>query len=418
MNNILEDREKRNKYISNSLSKGNIITIKANIPGTCKNIFYADIIIRYFERKLEKIISNIIAKEIIYSFDGKYIIYIVDKHKNYKEELIKLEEEDDFGRLVDLDFYTNAKSNSRGYLRKCILCEESAFVCIRKQKHKAEEIINYSKKIVLDKLKEELKSLLKESMLEELNLHPKFGLVTPLSNGSHFDMNYDIMKSSIDTIVNGLLEMFEIGYSNEKENYKEIYSKIKVIGVNTEKAMFKETQGINTYQGLIFNLGILVASLGYTFKTNISLDNIFTNASLIASDVTKEYVTSSFGSKAYHELNFGGARAEAYLGFPTVKKIYNYLSRYESLNYDNLIKALVLAIIESEDTVFLKRAKSYQRYQEIKAMFKSITYQQEEIEELTSKMIEENISFGGSADILICAIFIYKLNAIFKLENE
>ena len=30
-------------------------------------------------------------------------------------------------------------------------------------------------------------------MIKELDLHPKFGLVTPISNGSHKDMNYKLM---------------------------------------------------------------------------------------------------------------------------------------------------------------------------------------------------------------------------------
>lgn len=411
MNDILKAREERSKLIEKYLQKGNVISLKANIPGENKNIYYADFIINYYDKQIEKTISNIIAKEVINSSDGIYILYLVDKDKNYKNDLITLEEKDDFGRLVDLDFYTKKQSSTRGYMRKCLLCEEKAFVCIRNQTHTKEEIIEVQEKIAFDKLKQELRSIIKESMLMELNLHPKFGLVTPLSNGSHTDMNYDIMKSSIDATLDGLLLMLEIGFKKKKDN---IYREIKKIGLMTEKEMLKKTKGINTYQGLIFNLGIIIASIGYSFKTKVSLENIILNTKAISSSVIKEYNTSSFGSKAYHELNFGGARKEAYLGFPTVQKVYNYLKN-QKLDDISLTKALVIAIKESEDTVFLKRAKSFTRYQEIKKMFQDFKY--EEKETLTEKMISENISFGGSADILICAIFIYKLNEIFILEN-
>ncbi len=412
MNDILQAREEKSKIIEKYLQKGNVISLKANIPGENKNIYYADFIINYYDKQIEKIIPKIISKEVINSSDGLYILYLVDKDENYKDKLITLEEKDDFGRLVDLDFYTETKSLSRGYMRKCLLCEEKAFVCIRKQTHTKEEIIKAQKNIVLNKLKEELKTIIKESMLKELNLHPKFGLVTPLSNGSHPDMNYDIMKSSIDVVIKGLLLMFEISFNTEK--IEDIYSEIKKIGLITEKEMLIQTKGINTYQGLIFNLGIIISSVGYSFKTKITLKDIFHNVQKIATHVTQEYNNVSFGSKAYHELNFGGARKEASLGFPTVQKVYTYL-KDKSLDDKSLTKALVIAIKESEDTVFLKRAKSFTRYQEIKKMFQDFKY--EEKETLTEKMISENISFGGSADILICAIFIYKLNEIFILEN-
>lgn len=412
MNDILKAREEKSRIIDKYLQKGNVISLKANIPGENKNIYYANFIIRYYDKQIEKVIPKIILKEVFNSSDGLYVLYLVDKDENYKDKLIALEEKDDFGRLIDLDFYTETKSLSRGYMRKCLLCEEKAFVCIRKQKHTKEEIIQAQEKIVLNKLKEELTELIKESMLKELNLHPKFGLVTPLSNGSHSDMNYNIMKSSIDVVIKGLLLMFEIGFNTKKID--NIYPQIKKIGLRTEKEMLNQTKGINTYQGLIFNLGIIISSVGYSFKTNITLDDIFLNSQKIAANVTKEYDNNSFGSKAYHELKFGGARKEASLGFPTVKKVYTYL-KDKSIDDKSLIKALVIAILESEDTIFLKRAKSFTRYQEIKQMFKDYEYENKEA--LTEKMISENISFGGSADILICAIFIYKLNEIFILEN-
>ncbi len=48
-------------------------------------------------------------------------------------------------------------------------------------------------------------------MINELNLDPKFGLVTPTSSGSHKDMNYKLMHDSIDVLIPYFLEIFELG---------------------------------------------------------------------------------------------------------------------------------------------------------------------------------------------------------------
>lgn len=58
----------------------------------------------------------------------------------------------------------------------------------------------------------------------ELNLHPKFGLVTPYSNGSHDDMNYELMKEAQEVIIPGLIEMFFVGL--EANNPDDAFQKV------------------------------------------------------------------------------------------------------------------------------------------------------------------------------------------------
>lgn len=50
------------------------------------------------------------------------------------------------------------------------------------------------------------------SSFEELNLEPKPGLVTPTSKGSHKDMDYEIMKAGIESLVGYYSEAFSYGF--------------------------------------------------------------------------------------------------------------------------------------------------------------------------------------------------------------
>ena len=55
--------------------------------------------------------------------------------------------------------------------------------------------------------------IISESILE-LNLDPKFGMVTAKSQGSHSDMNYELMKRSIGIITPYLALMAISGFCN------------------------------------------------------------------------------------------------------------------------------------------------------------------------------------------------------------
>ena len=72
--------------------------------------------------------------------------------------------------------------------------------------------------------------------------------------------------------------------------------------------------------------------------------------------------------------------------------------------------ALIEIIRGLEDTVLLKRSGSLEKYNYYKNLVGSIdNYDITKIEEITEECINENISFGGSADILAISIFIKKM---------
>ncbi len=400
VNEILEDREYKNQVISKYINDYQVISLKANIPGEDKNIKESKILLDIFDKYLITYSSK---KEVLIGADGIMYLYLTGGHKFLKDEMINLEEKHPLGRLVDIDVFDNSvMSKSRGYLRKCMICDDIAFVCARNKKHNLDELLAFIKNKTYDYLVNNLIDSINKSMLIELNLHPKFGLVTKYSNGSHNDMDYTLMIKAKDVIIPYFVLMFKCAYGNE--DLKIIREEIKDIGLKAEREMFLITNGVNCYKGLIFDLGLIVAAYAYTLSHDMTIYDCIKE---MCKDVLYTYDDKSFGSLAYKKYNIKGARGEAYLGFPHVKKI---VDNYDLESDEGLYNALCYLIVSIEDTNVLKRAKSIDTYNTIKEEFKNFKYDKEYINALTDKCVLNNISFGGSADLLVCSLFIHLVN--------
>ena len=119
----------------------------------------------------------------------------------------------------------------------------------------------------------------------------------------------------------------------------------------------------------------------------------------------------SFGMHAYQKYGIGGARYEASQGYLLVQK---NLTEQVSLEPASLMMLLIKIIGECQDTVLLKRAGSLEKYQYFKQLVASIKeYDLERIAEVTDLCVKNNISFGGSADLLIVTIFLKLLQQTF-----
>lgn len=402
--NILSSREKRYAEIKKLKQVFNaVITVKTNIPGNDKKNHLAYYLVkRYFYLIPKELYNSFVFYD---DFDGPYYLLGTNLNPRYvKNELISIEENTKLGRFIDLDVYDGIKTLTRGFMRKCYICENPAFICIREKKHSVIELIEFIENKVKTVLCEEIKLLIDKSIMTELNLHPKFGLVTPYTNGSHEDMNYNLMIKAKEAILPYLIDMFETGYSSIWID--DIFSKIRKIGLKAEDAMLKQTKNINAYKGLIFNMGLLISSYGYVLYNNGNINDIFNTVKQISKPIIKDFNNdlNSFGYEAYKKFEIKGARGEALSGFETVKKALPYL---RDLSKSSLLTTLIFIISEIEDTVLLKRAKSYEFYLEIKKIFRQHLISNEEaILSLNDFCLNNNLSFGGSADILVLTVFI------------
>ena len=418
MDKILKAREHRNHLISSY--KNPVILVKANIPGIDKNINEAYLLVRLFFIEINQKF-RVLSFEFIESDDGPYYLIeiLLDDMIQTKMKLIDIEEHHLLGRLIDLDLFDrkNKSSLSRKDLkvedRKCYVCNHSARFCSRNQSHDINLLNKFIKDQVFLYLIQFIKTTIKEAMMIELELDHKFGLVTKTSSGSHHDMDYFLMIKAQEVILPFFMDLFELAYHHD-DDYQELFKKAREIGKLAENKMLETTNQVNCYKGLIFVLGLFVISTAIVLSKHQKLENVFEYIKVLTKDINQDFLGNSetFGIKVYQMHFIKGVRGEAYLGFPTIKEMFNKYKN-DQINDQMLRSALKDMILLTEDTVFLKRAKSYDYYLEVKKMIKDLnTNNLNEVISFTEYAIKNCLSFGGSADLLVSLIYLMKINEI------
>lgn len=400
-NKILLAREEKKIFINQYLKEFDVVILKGNIPGLNKNIVLLPLLLQPVHFEIMKLDPKSISFH--ESSDGNFYCYLFNKGQNLKEKTIEIEEKHPLGRFVDIDVYQGITSISRNTLRKCFICNNAAFVCQRNKTHTLDELLMKMENACYSFYETFFKSVVYESMMKELNLDLKFGLVTKSSNGSHNDMNYELMNRAAKVISKEFFNIFLEGVKGNSET--DTFMRIRPIGQSIENKMYEVTNHVNCYKGLIFDLGIILCALGIKISKRRD-DSLFDIIRLMCKDLEKEIVESppSFGKEAYLKYGFLGARGEAKNGFINVEKLLN---KYPFVGEDVVLRQMLIELIQNtEDTCLLKRAKSISCYNEVKEKFKNCT----DILELNDYCISKNLSFGGSADLLICTIFLDKID--------
>lgn len=414
INDMLEARESRVRFIHDLIRKEKkpVILIKANIPGNDKNIKEAFVITSLFAKEIVSLfhIYDIFSYA---SADGPYHLLSIEGIMpiDLKKALVHLEEHHPLGRFVDLDLYVDETySISRVELslraRRCYLCDEDARICSKTKKHTVDELLQVIETSVKSYLSTRIDTWIDDAIMTELNLEHKFGLVTPTSKGSHKDMDYELMRMAKETIQPYFLQMFHL--NDHMTDFNELFQKARTLGLIAEHQMLEKTHGVNAYKGLIFMLGLTVLAFGHVLYHGKTLNDLFEMIALMTKGISKELEQPlhTHGKKAYLEAGLKGARGEVEVGLPTVKYLFQTIETHH-LTDDDLRDLLKKIILKTEDTVFYHRARSKDRYQHIKASLSLIDVRDEnEAIQFTNEAIKEDLSFGGSADLLIVYLFL------------
>ena len=404
---ILINREQRKIKTITYAQKTCVVTLKANVPGPIKNIFHAHVVISYFAKRLSEFGLPIL--EWYFGEDGLTVYFEAINGEDVKKIVCKWEEELPIGRLVDIDVTLKGETHSlsRPVPRKCFLCDAPAFVCGRNRTHTVSQLLTY----FIDKSEEFFRpiivSIIKNAMLSELNLENKFGLVSPLSNGSHKDMNAKIMKRAIDEICLPLSQAFFEGLKANQTN--SLMERLIPIGLQCEKVMMQATNGANAYKGFIFAGGLLLASVGFVLGKGL----VYTDISTVCAEICSNFLNpnSTFGYQEYQK-GFGGIRKNAKSGFQSVFKAQNLLLEYSPQN------VLAKIVGEIDDSVLLKRAGNFDRYLYFKNLISRLPDDEVEMTRVTEMCVQNNVSIGGSADVLICAFMMNEIKKQFSFAKE
>ena len=243
--------------------------------------------------------------------------------------------------------------------------------------------------------------LAERALRMELDTTPKPGLVDKLDNGAHKDMDYALMSKSISALRPYLTRL-------AVESAKDMDpAKIKGIGIEAEKAMLKATGGVNTHKGALFCIGLSVAVASnlasrtgsvqaYSFKELVSR---------IASEIP--LAQGTHGAEAKRSFKVGGALENARRAYPELFE--DWLPYYRSLECDpyRCHKTLLHIMTTLDDTNILHRrgAEGLARAKSEAAMLLQ-DFSETKMSSLNKDFIRENISPGGSADMLSLTIFI------------
>ncbi|NAX35623.1 triphosphoribosyl-dephospho-CoA synthase, partial [Vibrio sp. V29_P1S30P107] len=110
------------------------------------------------------------------------------------------------------------------------------------------------------------------SMLVEVHLSPKPGLVDLINNGSHSDMDVALFEASADAIRPFLNDFLYAGFEHSQCSVESLIDVLRPIGLKAENAMFNATSGVNTHKGMIFSLGLVCGAVGWLVGKGITID--------------------------------------------------------------------------------------------------------------------------------------------------
>ncbi|GIP31678.1 triphosphoribosyl-dephospho-CoA synthase CitG [Paenibacillus sp. J2TS4] len=259
-----------------------------------------------------------------------------------------------------------------------------------------------------------------QAILYEASCFPSPGLVSPVSTGSHKDMDYFMFLDSTAVLSKYLAEFVRQGLSDR--SYRKIFEAIREIGKKAEAEMFLKTNGINTHKGALFLMGLACAAVGKAIYDGCAFEEIQN----IIRSMTKGIVQRELmvlenrpdlthGEEIYLKYKYPGVRGEAAAGIPAV---FNYSLDFFRQNSDmtindRLVQTLIAIMSHCEDSTIVYRHNP-ETLDKVKARSRSIIdaggMKSHEgralIDRLCEDFIKENISPGGSADLLGVTVFL------------
>jgi holo-ACP synthase/triphosphoribosyl-dephospho-CoA synthase len=361
-----------------------------------------------------------------------------------KRAAVDFEEEHPRGCLTDCDvmdsFCGEAGRGSLGLPpRECLVCGRPAAECVAGRTHGTGEIRASVERILSlpggfpgEMAVASIAGAARKAVLFEAAASPKPGLVDPLSRGAHRDMDYFTFLAGASALAPEWDRFAGLGASFSGSAPEELFPALREEGKRAEKMMFSATGGVNTHKGLIFSLGVLCASAGMLASQGIPLspEACASRAGAGVRGITERDFGSLKGGEEGRSLTAGerfflsegrtGIRGEAEKGFPSVTgtglpALRSSLARGRSLN-DAMVDALLNLMTVVEDTNILSRGgpegERTVRERAARALGlggMSSKKGKEAVLEMDGFFARNNLSPGGSADLLAVTVFLHLL---------
>ena len=442
---VLAAKESRMQFRQKILTRYGkvLICFSLNIPGVVKQFRMSQLAFEEGKssivNQLERIRAEIVYQKIAGDLLGEYAFFAVEAEpETVKHAMIEIEDFDQYTRIFDIDVVkpdgTELSRVDLGYRpRRCFLCSESAHICAARSRHTKEETVEFVFSALSKHLNRKfagfMSDLAVKSLLYEVSVTPKPGLVDMRDCGSHTDMDFYSFLNGISSLPAFFSEVTEYAASFEGSPF-ELARKVRILGKDAETTMRKATGGANTHKGAIFSLGLICAAAGFLFEAEKrpSFNDILNECSLLAGgEFCRDFLEidpanyRTRGEEQHLKYGLTGARGEAASAYHSVQEhaypaLQSALQQGFSMN-DAGVYAILRLIENVNDSNIIGRSSLFTQ-KTIKAMVKAevnaAKLDAASIRSLAEKMneyfISSGLSPGGCADLLSVTFMMHFYN--------
>ena len=432
---ILDAREARS-HRQQALSRKYgvpVLSFTMNIPGPVKD---KPLIRRSFQEGLNAL-SRIIPPDLI--LETKVIRAVTGCEAAFavsidatelKRITTQIEDAHPLGRLFDMDVLDESlqkldRELVSGGDRGCIVCGRPGRDCASRRLHSVAVLQAATQRIMVNHFSHSpdshtIGTWAALSLLDEVSVTPKPGLVDLANTGSHRDMDQHTFVASIAALVPFFRNCAQIGMDTYRESPEYTFRLLRQAGTGAEAAMFRATGGVNTHKGAIFTLGILCGAAGRLLAAgeHWTQEAILKTASaMTARAMESDFQTmtdSTAGGRLYRRFGIRGIRGEAAEGFPSIRDIGLPVfdqCRWEGMDWNESGAVTLLHLIaQVEDTNMIARGgPDLAREAQIRAASLLPRPTMAQITELDRWFTDRNLSPGGCADLLAAGCFLRRL---------
>lgn len=261
------------------------------------------------------------------------------------------------------------------------------------------------------------------SLLYEVSVSPKPGLVDRFDSGAHDDMDFfTYLDSSV-----ALTEYFRAAYLEGAGHCAlsppDFFPRLRAMGRQAEARMYAATDGVNTHKGSVFTLGLFCGCLGYLAgqggcpdaPTLLRLCGQMV-APVFASELDGVDARSakSGGERFYAATGFAGLRGEAAAGYPSLlhcglPALRSALERGYSINDAGVIVLLELLCCVHDSNLFAccGPGKQQELSRAARAILDAGHLDLNQVARLNRQCVRDRASPGGCADLLAATFFLH-----------
>ena len=407
-----------------------LISFTMNIAGEIKRDAWIERAFLEGARRIEAALAAdgiaVAARERTLAFTGCEEIWTADAPaQELKARMCAIEEMVALGRLFDIDVIdADGRKLERPMERRCLICGGPVRACARSRAHSARELSERAHEIIFAFLNEkrasEIGELAHRALIREANVTPKPGLVDRENSGAHRDMDLKLFHASADALRPWFEDCARIGLAMRDAAPEQVFARLRKRGIEAENAMFAATNGVNTHKGALFSLGILccaAAMEGEGAGVPAILDRAAALARPALGDLTALHPgdARTGGEVQYLDSGRTGVRGEAAAGFPHARDcglpaLKRALRDGASFN-EACLHALLALMACVEDSNILRR-RGVAALRSVQSRAKALLergFTMDDLRRMNDDFVRENLSPGGSADLLAITIFLYEI---------